>query len=152
MDGETTSNFYKPSSPLMRHELSSALIDALYILSDVKFNLNPTGHDLDVAWPTFSKVSNPGNGAFNWRAPSRAMSISSLDSSFSTSYENSAQGLSSSLGDVDETHEADLVAYKVEVTCRHRCDFSCNRLVFVVEIDYRCDMATWVVFQCRQTT
>jgi hypothetical protein len=54
-DGEVTSMHYKANSPLLRHELSADLIDCLYILNEITFNLNPTGHDLDVAWPTFSK-------------------------------------------------------------------------------------------------
>ncbi|CAG0914596.1 unnamed protein product [Notodromas monacha] len=110
-DGETTSACYKSCSPLLRQELSSDLLDSLYILNEVKFDLNPTGHDLDVAWPTFSKTC--GAGMLHWRPPSRTMSISSLDSSFS-SYENGG-ALSSSLSEVHERNEEELMEYRMQV-------------------------------------
>lgn len=54
-NGRVTSNWYFPTSALLRHQMAAQLISALYELNEVQFDLAPTGYDLDAGWPTFAK-------------------------------------------------------------------------------------------------
>lgn len=74
-NGRVTSDWYHPSSPWLQHKHSSVLINALYDLNDVNFDLIPTGYDLDNTWPSFARKT-PGN--YTWNPPSRTSSMSSL--------------------------------------------------------------------------
>lgn len=74
-NGRVTSDWYHPSSPWLQHKHSSILIDALYDLNDVNFDLIPIGYDLDNTWPSFAR-KNPGS--YTWNPPSRTSSMSSL--------------------------------------------------------------------------
>ncbi|XP_068204459.1 FYVE and coiled-coil domain-containing protein 1 isoform X3 [Palaemon carinicauda] len=80
-----TVQFYSPESMLLHEKSVASLLSGLYLLCDVSFDLPPTGHDLDVSWPTFAR---PGSSA--WRAPSRTVSMSSL-SSFSSQLSEALQ-------------------------------------------------------------
>lgn len=80
-----TAQFYSPEALLLDEKSIASLLSSLYLLCDVSFDLPPTGHDLDVSWPTFAR---PGTSA--WRAPSRTVSMSSL-SSFSSQLSEALQ-------------------------------------------------------------
>ncbi|XP_064107198.1 FYVE and coiled-coil domain-containing protein 1-like isoform X3 [Macrobrachium nipponense] len=80
-----TVQFYSPEALLLDEKSIASLLSSLYLLCDISFDLPPTGHDLDVSWPTFAR---PGTSA--WRAPSRTVSMSSL-SSFSSQLSEALQ-------------------------------------------------------------
>ncbi|XP_042207781.1 FYVE and coiled-coil domain-containing protein 1-like isoform X2 [Homarus americanus] len=78
VDNQSVSrHFYQDGALLTDAKLSPTLLNCLYQLCDVPFDLPPTGHDLDVSWPTFSRHGSAGGG---WLPPSRAVSLSSLSS------------------------------------------------------------------------
>ncbi|XP_050693492.1 FYVE and coiled-coil domain-containing protein 1-like isoform X4 [Eriocheir sinensis] len=85
-----TAQFYQDGSLTLDAKLLPTLLSCLYQLCDVPFDLPPSGHDLDVSWPTFTRLGAAGGG---WRPPSRALSFSSLYSH--TSQLSEAVGLQS---------------------------------------------------------
>ncbi|GAB1606653.1 FYVE and coiled-coil domain-containing protein 1-like [Argonauta hians] len=74
-NGRITSDWYYPSSPWLQHKHSSVIINALYDINDVNFDLIPTGYDLDNSWPSFARKTNV---SYSWNPPSRTSSMSSL--------------------------------------------------------------------------
>ncbi|XP_018596321.2 FYVE and coiled-coil domain-containing protein 1 [Scleropages formosus] len=82
---KVTSDWYYTRSPLLKPHLSVDIINHLYELNDVQFDIASRGHDLDSAWPTFARRSlgTPGSPLHLWRPPSRSSSINSLVSSYS---------------------------------------------------------------------
>uniref|UniRef100_A0A1A7WUX3 FYVE and coiled-coil domain-containing protein 1 n=1 Tax=Iconisemion striatum TaxID=60296 RepID=A0A1A7WUX3_9TELE len=85
MNQRVTSDWYYARSPLLKSRLSADLINHLYELNEVKFDVASRGHDLDASWPTFARrtlgsVNSPGH---MWKPPSRSSSINSLASTFS---------------------------------------------------------------------
>ncbi|TSL61155.1 FYVE and coiled-coil domain-containing protein 1 [Bagarius yarrelli] len=80
-----TSDWYKSRSPFLKSNVTAEIINALYELSEVKFDLASRGHDLDSAWPTFARrtLGMTNSPSHVWKAPSRSSSINSLASSFS---------------------------------------------------------------------
>eukprot|EP00106_Octopus_bimaculoides_P007036 XP_014774478.1 PREDICTED: FYVE and coiled-coil domain-containing protein 1-like isoform X2 [Octopus bimaculoides] len=74
-NGRITSEWFYPSSPWLQHKHSSVIINALYDINDVNFDLIPTGYDLDNSWPSFARKTN---GSYSWNPPSRTSSMSSL--------------------------------------------------------------------------
>ncbi|KAK3857735.1 hypothetical protein Pcinc_036027, partial [Petrolisthes cinctipes] len=68
-----TRQCYQDGAPLLHPTYAPALYSSLYNLSDLKFDLPPSGYDLDMAWPAFTR-----GGIGSWRPPSRTMSVSSL--------------------------------------------------------------------------
>lgn len=46
---------YGPRSPLVRPELQEDILDSLYALNEVAFDLDLQRSDLDGAWPMFSE-------------------------------------------------------------------------------------------------
>ncbi|XP_072020526.1 FYVE and coiled-coil domain-containing protein 1-like isoform X2 [Amphiura filiformis] len=83
-NAKVTSDWYKPASVLSNPAHYSAFLNDLYDLNDIQFDLAPTGHDLDTAWPTFARKSLGGNSFHVWAPVSRSSSISSLSSQPST--------------------------------------------------------------------
>ncbi|XP_041458299.1 FYVE and coiled-coil domain-containing protein 1-like isoform X1 [Lytechinus variegatus] len=81
-----TSAWYNPNSLLLNPSLYGPLVNDLYDLNDLQFDLAPSGHDLDAAWPTHSRhVMGPSPGMYSsWQPPSRTESLSSLSSQPST--------------------------------------------------------------------
>ncbi|KAL5018228.1 hypothetical protein ScPMuIL_003950 [Solemya velum] len=77
VNGKITSDWYLPKSVWLQHDLSSLVIEVLYDLTDLQFDLVPRGYDLDNSWPSFAKKTS---GGYNWNPPSRTSSISSLAS------------------------------------------------------------------------
>lgn len=50
-----TAQFYQGGSLTLDSQLLPTLLSSLYQLCDVPFDLPPSGHDLDVSWPTFTR-------------------------------------------------------------------------------------------------
>ena len=87
----SSSEWYKPNSTLLNPAYYSAFLNDLYDLNDLQFDLAPTGHDLDTAWPTFARKAHGGNSFHVWNAVSRSSSISSLSSQVNRNYLSNIQ-------------------------------------------------------------
>ncbi|XP_071103963.1 FYVE and coiled-coil domain-containing protein 1-like isoform X1 [Haliotis cracherodii] len=72
-----TGEWFHPQSVWYQKGLRSELINSLYDLTDVHFDLSPRGYDLDTAWPSFAKKQG---GNYTWNPPSRRSSIGSMAS------------------------------------------------------------------------
>ncbi|KAL2097027.1 hypothetical protein ACEWY4_006234 [Coilia grayii] len=85
MNHKVTSEWYYARSPFLKSHLSIDIINHLYELNEVQFDVASRGHDLDSDWPTFARRTL-GSGASSthlWRPPSRCSSVNSLVSSYS---------------------------------------------------------------------
>ena len=51
------STYYSPAAILCHPSLSTALVNKLYDLNDLDFDLPCGGHELDISWPAFSRYS-----------------------------------------------------------------------------------------------
>ncbi|XP_076455922.1 uncharacterized protein LOC143290403 isoform X2 [Babylonia areolata] len=72
-----TVEWYNPGGIWLKPDISSSIINTLYDLNSLHFDLSPRGYDLDNAWPSFAR-NIPGAG--NWNVPaSRRSSITSMD-------------------------------------------------------------------------
>ncbi|XP_054646559.1 FYVE and coiled-coil domain-containing protein 1 isoform X2 [Dunckerocampus dactyliophorus] len=85
MNQRVTSDWYYARSPFLKPHLSVDIINHLYELNEVHFDVSSRGYDLDASWPTFARrtlggASSPGH---TWKPPSRSSSINSLASSYS---------------------------------------------------------------------
>ncbi|KAM9385647.1 FYVE and coiled-coil domain-containing protein 1 [Pholidichthys leucotaenia] len=85
MNQRVTSDWYYARSPFLKPHLSVDIINHLYELNEVQFDVASRGHDLDAAWPTFARrtlglANSPGHV---WKLPSRSSSINSLASTYS---------------------------------------------------------------------
>jgi len=49
------SDWYNSRSPFLKPHLSMDIINYLYELNDVQFDVASRGHDLDSEWPTFAR-------------------------------------------------------------------------------------------------
>ncbi|KAL2089441.1 hypothetical protein ACEWY4_014129 [Coilia grayii] len=90
MNQRVTSDWYYSRSPFLKPHLSVDIINHLYELNDVQFDVASRGHDLDSAWPTFARRTLGGmtnSPSHTWKAPSRSSSINSLASSYSQAHE-----------------------------------------------------------------
>ncbi|XP_033849111.3 FYVE and coiled-coil domain-containing protein 1-like [Acipenser ruthenus] len=86
---KVTGDWYYSRSPLLKPHLNADIINHLYELNEVQFDIASRGHDLDAAWPTFARrtlglVNSP---AHFWKPPSRSSSINSLVSSYSQAHD-----------------------------------------------------------------
>eukprot|EP00057_Strongylocentrotus_purpuratus_P002221 XP_003724076.1 PREDICTED: FYVE and coiled-coil domain-containing protein 1 isoform X2 [Strongylocentrotus purpuratus] len=83
---KVTRTWYNPNSLVLNPSLYGPLVNDLYDLNDLQFDLAPSGHDLDASWPTHSRhVMGPSAGMYSsWQPPSRTESLSSLSSQPST--------------------------------------------------------------------
>nr|XP_057929082.1 FYVE and coiled-coil domain-containing protein 1 [Doryrhamphus excisus]XP_057929084.1 FYVE and coiled-coil domain-containing protein 1 [Doryrhamphus excisus] len=85
MNQRVTSDWYYARSPFLKPHLSVDIINHLYELNEVHFDVASRGYDLDASWPTFARrtlggASSPGH---TWKPPSRSSSINSLASNYS---------------------------------------------------------------------
>ncbi|XP_040895976.1 FYVE and coiled-coil domain-containing protein 1 [Toxotes jaculatrix] len=85
MNHRVTSDWYYARSPFLKPHLSVDIINHLYELNEVQFDVASRGHDLDASWPTFARrtlgsANSPGH---MWKPPSRSSSINSLASTYS---------------------------------------------------------------------
>lgn len=105
---KVTSDWYYSRSPFLKSHLTADIINHLYELNEVHFDVAARGHDLDADWPTFARRTlGTNSSAHLWKAPSRCSSVNSLVSNYSQ-----AQGFlpipdfgQSLLGDLGEHEE-----------------------------------------------
>ncbi|KAJ8389006.1 hypothetical protein AAFF_G00124030 [Aldrovandia affinis] len=85
MNQRITSDWYYARSPFLKPHLSVDIINHLYELNEVQFDVASRGHDLDSAWPTFARrtLGSAGSPGHLWKPPSRSSSINSLASTYS---------------------------------------------------------------------
>ncbi|KAK3518816.1 hypothetical protein QTP70_014873, partial [Hemibagrus guttatus] len=85
MNQRVTSDWYYSRSPFLKPHLNTDIINSLYELNEVQFDVASRGHDLDSAWPTFARrtLGMTNSPSHVWKAPSRSSSINSLASSYS---------------------------------------------------------------------
>ncbi|KTF75403.1 hypothetical protein cypCar_00019035 [Cyprinus carpio] len=78
-------DWYNSRSPLLKPHLSVDIINYLYELNDVQFDVASRGHDLDSEWPTFARrtLGMTSSPSHTWKPPSRSSSINSLASTYS---------------------------------------------------------------------
>uniref|UniRef100_A0AAY4CB59 Uncharacterized protein n=1 Tax=Denticeps clupeoides TaxID=299321 RepID=A0AAY4CB59_9TELE len=78
-------DWYFSRSPFLKSHLCGDIINHLYELNEVQFDVAPRGHDLDSGWPSFARrtLGMSNSPSHVWKAPSRSSSISSLASSYS---------------------------------------------------------------------
>ncbi|KAM8849149.1 FYVE and coiled-coil domain-containing protein 1-like [Spinachia spinachia] len=80
---KVTSDWYYARSPFLKSHLTADIINHLYELNQIQFDVAARGYDLDADWPTFARRTlGSASPAFVWRPPSRCSSINSLVSSF----------------------------------------------------------------------
>ncbi|XP_069013805.1 FYVE and coiled-coil domain-containing protein 1 [Embiotoca jacksoni] len=83
---KVTSDWYYARSPFVKSHLTADIINHLYELNQIQFDVAARGYDLDADWPTFARRTlGSGSPAYLWKPPSRCSSINSLVSSYSHS-------------------------------------------------------------------
>ncbi|XP_059384343.1 FYVE and coiled-coil domain-containing protein 1-like isoform X2 [Carassius carassius] len=89
MNHRVTSDWYNSRSPFLKPHLSVDIINYLYELNDVQFDVASRGHDLDSEWPTFArrKLGMTSSPSYTWKPLSRSSSINSLASTYSQAHE-----------------------------------------------------------------
>ncbi|XP_062373370.1 FYVE and coiled-coil domain-containing protein 1 isoform X2 [Sardina pilchardus] len=95
MNHKVTSEWYYARSPFLKSHLSIDIINHLYELNEIQFDVASRGHDLDSDWPTFARRTL-GTGVSTshlWRPPSRCSSVNSLVSNYSQSLHQPAEFL-----------------------------------------------------------
>ncbi|XP_072296934.1 FYVE and coiled-coil domain-containing protein 1 [Eucyclogobius newberryi] len=78
-----TSDWYYARSPFLKSYLTADIINHLYELNQIHFDVAARGYDLDADWPNFARRTLGPAGAYSWRPPSRCSSVNSLVSSLS---------------------------------------------------------------------
>uniref|UniRef100_A0A671V9R5 FYVE and coiled-coil domain autophagy adaptor 1 n=1 Tax=Sparus aurata TaxID=8175 RepID=A0A671V9R5_SPAAU len=104
---KVTSDWYYARSPFLKSHLTADIINHLYELNQIQFDVAARGYDLDADWPNFARRTlGPASSAFLWKPPSRCSSINSLVSGYSHSQFLPIPDLSHSLlGDLGELGE-----------------------------------------------
>ncbi|XP_017266609.1 FYVE and coiled-coil domain-containing protein 1 [Kryptolebias marmoratus] len=105
-----TSDWYYARSPFLKSHLTADIINHLYELNQIQFDVAARGYDLDADWPTFARRTlGAASSAYLWKPPSRCSSINSLVSSISHSQAQEClpipdlnQSLLGELGDLGE--------------------------------------------------
>ncbi|XP_043120406.1 FYVE and coiled-coil domain-containing protein 1 isoform X2 [Puntigrus tetrazona] len=110
MNYKTTCEWYYERSPFLKSHLNIDIINHLYELNEVQFDVASRGHDLDSDWPTFARktLGSAISPAHAWKPPSRCSSVNSLVSSYSQQAQEFLPGPdfgSSLLGDLGELGE-----------------------------------------------
>ncbi|KAM7400396.1 hypothetical protein PAMA_004879 [Pampus argenteus] len=107
---KVTSDWYYARSPFLKSHLTADIINHLYELNQIQFDVAARGYDLDAEWPNFARRTiGAASSAFLWRPPSRCSSINSLVSNYSHSQAQEFLPISdlshSLLGDLGELGE-----------------------------------------------
>ncbi|RVE61992.1 hypothetical protein OJAV_G00176600 [Oryzias javanicus] len=109
---KVTSDWYYARSPFLKPHLTADIINHLYELNQIQFDVAARGYDLDADWPIFARRTlGTCSPAYLWKPPSRCSSINSLSSSFSHSQAQEIQvpDLNPSLlGELGESAEENL--------------------------------------------
>nr|XP_015210330.1 PREDICTED: FYVE and coiled-coil domain-containing protein 1 isoform X1 [Lepisosteus oculatus]XP_015210331.1 PREDICTED: FYVE and coiled-coil domain-containing protein 1 isoform X1 [Lepisosteus oculatus]XP_015210332.1 PREDICTED: FYVE and coiled-coil domain-containing protein 1 isoform X1 [Lepisosteus oculatus] len=89
MNEKVTSDWYYARSPFLKPHLNVDIINHLYELNEVQFDIASRGYDLDAAWPTFARrtLGLANSPSHFWKPPSRSSSISSLVSGYSQAHD-----------------------------------------------------------------
>ncbi|XP_070830448.1 FYVE and coiled-coil domain-containing protein 1 [Chaetodon trifascialis] len=83
---KVTSDWYYARSPFLKSHLTADIINHLYELNQIQFDVAARGYDLDADWPNFARRTlGTASSAFLWKPPSRCSSVNSLVSSYSHS-------------------------------------------------------------------
>ncbi|CAJ1072780.1 FYVE and coiled-coil domain-containing protein 1-like isoform X1 [Xyrichtys novacula] len=81
---KVTSDWYYARSPFLKSHLTADIINHLYELNQIQFDVAARGYDLDADWPSFARRTlGSASSAFLWKAPSRCSSVNSLVSTYS---------------------------------------------------------------------
>uniref|UniRef100_A0A3Q3W8F7 FYVE and coiled-coil domain containing 1b n=1 Tax=Mola mola TaxID=94237 RepID=A0A3Q3W8F7_MOLML len=84
---KVTSDWYYARSPFFKSHLTADIINNLYELNQIQFDVAARGYDLDADWPNFARRTlGTASSAFSWKPPSRCSSINSLVSSYSLKF------------------------------------------------------------------
>ncbi|XP_077580743.1 FYVE and coiled-coil domain-containing protein 1-like isoform X2 [Stigmatopora nigra] len=76
---KVTGDWYYARSPFLDATLTSEIINHLYELNQIQFDVAARGYDLDIDWPSFARRTlGSGSLSLSWRAPSRCSSVNSL--------------------------------------------------------------------------
>nr|XP_061794986.1 FYVE and coiled-coil domain-containing protein 1 [Nerophis lumbriciformis] len=76
---KVTSDWYYARSPFLDPTLTSDIINHLYELNQIQFDVAARGYDLDIDWPAFARRTlGCGSSSLLWRPPSRCSSVNSL--------------------------------------------------------------------------
>ncbi|XP_061551130.1 FYVE and coiled-coil domain-containing protein 1-like [Phycodurus eques] len=76
---KVTSDWYYARSPFLDSSLTSNIINHLYELNQIQFDVAARGYDLDIDWPAFARRTlGAGSSSFLWRPPSCCSSVNSL--------------------------------------------------------------------------
>uniref|UniRef100_A0A8C2HJT2 FYVE and coiled-coil domain containing 1b n=1 Tax=Cyprinus carpio TaxID=7962 RepID=A0A8C2HJT2_CYPCA len=110
MNYKTTCEWYYERSPFLKSHLNTDIINHLYELNEVQFDVAFRGHDLDSDWPTFARktLGSAISPAHAWKPPSRCSSVNSLVGTYSQQGQEFLPGQdfgSSLLGDLGELGE-----------------------------------------------
>ncbi|XP_058274381.1 FYVE and coiled-coil domain-containing protein 1 isoform X2 [Hemibagrus wyckioides] len=99
------SDWYYARSPFLKSHLNVDIINHLYELNEIQFDVASRGYDLDSEWPTFARrtVGSAVSGAHMWRPPSRCSSVNSLVSNYSQQVQEYLPG-----PDLGTSYQADL--------------------------------------------
>ncbi|XP_068197731.1 FYVE and coiled-coil domain-containing protein 1 isoform X2 [Antennarius striatus] len=83
---KVTSDWYYARSPFLKSNLTADIINNLYELNQIQYDVAARGYDLDADWPHFARRTlGRASSAFLWKPPSRCSSINSLVSSYAHS-------------------------------------------------------------------
>ncbi|TRY55810.1 hypothetical protein DNTS_025656 [Danionella cerebrum] len=107
---KVTCEWYYERSPFLKSHLNIDIINHLYELNEIQFDVASRGHDLDSDWPTFARktLGSALSPVSVWKPPSRCSSVNSLVSTYSQQGQDSFSGQefsSSLLGDLGELGE-----------------------------------------------
>ncbi|XP_035994245.1 FYVE and coiled-coil domain-containing protein 1 [Fundulus heteroclitus] len=76
---KVTSDWYYARSPFLKSYITAEIINDLYELNQIQFDVAPRGYDLDADWPSFARRTlGAASHSLLWKPPSRCSSINSL--------------------------------------------------------------------------
>uniref|UniRef100_A0A1A8EXP8 FYVE and coiled-coil domain containing 1 n=1 Tax=Nothobranchius korthausae TaxID=1143690 RepID=A0A1A8EXP8_9TELE len=76
---KVTSDWYYARSPFLNPHITADIINHLYELNQIQFDVAARGYDLDADWPTFARRTlGAASSAHMWKPLSRCSSINSL--------------------------------------------------------------------------
>uniref|UniRef100_A0A8C6M9V3 FYVE and coiled-coil domain autophagy adaptor 1 n=1 Tax=Nothobranchius furzeri TaxID=105023 RepID=A0A8C6M9V3_NOTFU len=76
---KVTSDWYYARSPFLKPHITADIINHLYELNQIQFDVAARGYDLDADWPTFARRTlGAASSAHMWKPLSRCSSINSL--------------------------------------------------------------------------
>ncbi|XP_062843413.1 FYVE and coiled-coil domain-containing protein 1 isoform X2 [Trichomycterus rosablanca] len=94
MNQRVTCDWYYARSPFLKSQFNVDIINHLYELNGVQFDVASRGYDLDSEWPTFARrtLGSVVSASHVWKPPSRCSSVNSLVSNFSQQAQEFHQG------------------------------------------------------------